>query len=105
MSTYMNEVDYFAGRAQYYLRRANEDADDVLRRAHEAMAKDFSARATAGDRNRMLSWSTVWRRSFETSTAICPVALARKHSQPRTPPRMDRDHLGRLGLAAWNPGY
>jgi hypothetical protein len=26
----------------------------VLRRAHEAMAKDFSARATAGDRNRML---------------------------------------------------
>ena len=41
MSTYMNEVDYFAGRAQYYLRRANEDADDVLRRAHEAIAKDF----------------------------------------------------------------
>jgi hypothetical protein len=54
MSTYMNEVDYFVGRAQYYLRRANEDSDDVLRRAHEAMAKDFSARATAGDRNRML---------------------------------------------------
>jgi hypothetical protein len=34
--------------------RANEDSDDVLRRANEAMAKDFSARATAGDRNRML---------------------------------------------------
>jgi hypothetical protein len=55
MASFMNEVDYFAGRAQYYLRRAGEDADDVLKRAHEAMAAEFSARAAAGDRTRMLT--------------------------------------------------
>jgi hypothetical protein len=42
MSTYMNEVDYFAGRAQYYLRRANEDSgrhDDLA--AGERAAKSI----------------------------------------------------------------
>jgi hypothetical protein len=37
MASLVDEVDYFAGRARYYLRRAREDRDDALRRAHDTL--------------------------------------------------------------------
>jgi ABC-type molybdate transport system substrate-binding protein len=50
----MNEVDYFNGRAQHYLQKADVAADGSLRQAFEAVARDFSAKAAAGDRKREL---------------------------------------------------
>ena len=47
----MNEVEYFSARALHYRQKSQAAADIGLRQAFEAIARDFSARAAAGDRS------------------------------------------------------
>jgi hypothetical protein len=92
MSTYMKEVDYFAGRAQYCLRRANEDSDNVLRRGSrghgEGLFRQGDRRRPEPDASRG-RWRGAGVLTRRRRSVLSP--LARKHSQLRTLPRMDRD--------------
>jgi hypothetical protein len=48
----MNEVSYFAIRAQHHSQLAMEASDPDLKAAHEAIAADMSAKVATADPNR-----------------------------------------------------
>lgn len=50
----IDEVAYCSRRAEHYSKRAAEVTDSKLRQAYEAVALEFSVRATVGDPNRRL---------------------------------------------------